>query len=53
MAAPDENFLDFFQCEAVIESCPHVDGEFMGLTHARIAVLILLIFCLGQVAKQL
>src|SRR5580698_4336727 len=29
----DENFLDFFQCEAVIEPGPHVDGEFMGLTH--------------------
>ena len=22
----DENFLDFFQCEAVIEPGPHVDG---------------------------
>jgi hypothetical protein len=29
----DENFLDFFQCEAVIEPGPHVDSEFMGLTH--------------------
>jgi hypothetical protein len=29
----DENFLDFFQGEAVIEPGPHVDGEFMGLTH--------------------
>jgi hypothetical protein len=31
----DENFLDFFQCEAVIEPGPHVDGEFMGLTHGN------------------
>src|SRR5580698_6380603 len=31
----DENFLDFFQCEAVIEPGSHVDGEFMGLTHAN------------------
>src|SRR5580700_3021682 len=29
----DENFFDFFQCEAVIEPGPHVDSEFMGLTH--------------------
>jgi hypothetical protein len=29
----DENFLDFFQCEAVIKPGPHMDGEFMGLTH--------------------
>jgi len=26
----DENFLDFFQCEAVIEPGPHMDREFMG-----------------------
>jgi hypothetical protein len=26
----DENFLDFSQCETVIEPGPHVDGEFMG-----------------------
>ena len=31
----DENLLDFFQCEAVIEPGPHVDGEFMGLTHGN------------------
>ena len=31
----DENFLDFFQCEAVIEPGPHMDGEFMGLTHGN------------------
>ena len=31
----DQNFLDFFQCEAVIEPGPHVDGEFMGLTHGN------------------
>ena len=31
----DENFLDFFLCEAVIEPGPHVDGEFMGLTHGN------------------
>src|SRR6202041_1324941 len=31
----DENFLDFFQREAVIEPGPHVDGEFMGLTHGN------------------
>src|SRR5579862_5574722 len=31
----DENFLDFFQCEAVIEPGPHVDGEFVGLTHGN------------------
>jgi hypothetical protein len=31
----DENFLDFFQCEAVIEPGPHVDSEFMGLTHGN------------------
>jgi hypothetical protein len=26
---------DFFQCEAVIEPGPDVDGEFMGLTHGN------------------
>ena len=31
----DENFLDFFQREAVIEPGPHVDGEFMGLTRGN------------------
>jgi anaerobic selenocysteine-containing dehydrogenase len=31
----DENFLDFIQCEAVIEPGPHVDGEFMRLTHGN------------------
>ena len=31
----DENFLDFFQCEAVIEPGRHVDDEFMGLTHGN------------------
>jgi hypothetical protein len=30
----DENFLDFFQGEAIIEPGPHVDGEFMGLTQS-------------------
>ena len=32
----DENFLDFFQCEAVIEPGSHVDGEFMGLTQPNL-----------------
>src|ERR1700733_15152483 len=31
----DENLLDFFQCEAVVEPGPHVNGEFMGLTHGN------------------
>src|SRR5271156_994877 len=31
----DENFLDFFQCKAVVKPGPHVDGEFMGLTHGN------------------
>ena len=34
-SATDENFLDFFQCEAVIEPGSHADDEFMGLTHGN------------------
>src|SRR5579862_9182101 len=31
----DENFLNFFQGEAVVEPGRHVDGEFMRLTHGN------------------
>jgi hypothetical protein len=31
----DENFLDFFQREAVLEPGPHVDREFMRLPHGN------------------
>jgi hypothetical protein len=31
----DENFLDFFQREAVIEPGPHVDGEFIRLAQGN------------------